>query len=536
MTVETKSNMQVGGDSSGFMHSPVVLEPRSFQRLTHDSPLSGTTSASSRNNRYFEGQESTSGKHSYSITFQEVLQQYANVGLSRCTEDLDHTENIGRADKLLRSAGNIRTSSAKQTGFDSQETTSNGIIPHAKERLIYTADYKYENGILTPPHAVVKFSTNQDGIYNDMYTKEPSSNNEEENSSTIHNGGKAKKKKRTKSSARQRKSKGRLRQGRISIPSTHVPYSSDIHLTSKPWTVKTSQSKNTQSNITGVRFYSDRISPSHVTQRENHSSNQRLGSDGSRGVGTNSNVGTQHIDIKTHIPDTNLAANCTSVTLHTLETRENRVNHLRQHSAKSEGSALYDENKHLPPTVSGVLFDYSLSKPHNLGPVTAVTNTMGTNCSSDHKMFQNTETTLSAIYGRPQSSYQKNVEAARVRKVFLSEKQSGSIKESGMEIPCAPPVTPMPDMLKKYEYIPSMNDIRAQRAVKLKLQIMENHTRQRSEKKKEEYAKVEKQQLKDKERSIKAQQRMEIYALNKEMTELENRRFQEFCKLNGINS
>ncbi|KAL3861928.1 hypothetical protein ACJMK2_007939 [Sinanodonta woodiana] len=528
--------MEVGGDSSGFMHSSVVLEPRSFHRLTHDSPVIGTTSAHSRNNRYFEGQGSTSGKHSYSITFQEVLQQYANVGsgLDRCTEDLDRNENIGRAEKLLRSVGNIRTSSARQLGFDSQETSNNGIVPHAKEKSIYTADYKYENGISTPPHSVVKFSPNQVGISNELYAKEPISDNEEENSSTILLNGKAKKKKRTKSSPRHKKSKGRLRQGRISIPSTHVPYNSDIQLTSKPWTVKAGQSKNAHSNITGVRFYSDRVSPSQVTHKENHSSNQRLMSDGSRG--TNSNVTTQHIDTRTHIPDTNLAANCTTVTLHALETRENRVNYNRQHSAKSEGSVLYDENKHLPPTVNGVFLDYSLSKPHNLVPVTTIANTMGTSCSSDSKVIQNTETTLSAIYGRPQSSYQKQVEASRIRKVFLSEKQSGSIKESGLEIPCAPPVTPMPDMLKKYEYIPSMNDIRAQRAVKLKLQTMENHTRQRSEKKKEEYAKVEKQQQKDKERSIKAQQRMEIYALNKEMTELENRRFQEFCKLNGINS
>ncbi len=48
----------------------------------------------------------------------------------------------------------------------------------------------------------------------------------------------------------------------------------------------------------------------------------------------------------------------------------------------------------------------------------------------------------------------------RMIKVFLSERQSNSMMEMGVEMPCAPPTTPMPDVLRKYEYIPSMGDIR----------------------------------------------------------------------------
>ncbi|OWF40296.1 uncharacterized protein LOC110463964 [Mizuhopecten yessoensis] len=125
-------------------------------------------------------------------------------------------------------------------------------------------------------------------------------------------------------------------------------------------------------------------------------------------------------------------------------------------------------------------------------------------------------------------------EIAKVTKVYLSEKHSGTMKDCGMEYPCAPPATPTPDQLKKVEYVPSMNDIRAQRAVKLKLQVLEKEASKKTERQKEEKARQEKLQMKDREKELKIRQRNEIYALNKAMTELEQQRFQEFCSKRGI--
>ncbi|XP_045162772.2 uncharacterized protein LOC123527412 isoform X2 [Mercenaria mercenaria] len=149
------------------------------------------------------------------------------------------------------------------------------------------------------------------------------------------------------------------------------------------------------------------------------------------------------------------------------------------------------------------------------------------------------EAVLTSIYGAVYHTADKvsaqAEELKKVKKIFLSEKQSGTIRESGMEFPCAPPATPTPDLLRKHEYVPSMSDIRSQRAVKSRLQVMEKEALKKQEKQKEANAKLEKQQLKDKEKQMKAKQRKEIYALNKIMTELENKRFMDFCQAKGLN-
>ncbi|KAL5013382.1 hypothetical protein ScPMuIL_007652 [Solemya velum] len=129
-----------------------------------------------------------------------------------------------------------------------------------------------------------------------------------------------------------------------------------------------------------------------------------------------------------------------------------------------------------------------------------------------------------------------NSEVARVIKIYLSEKQSGVIRDCGMEVPCAPPATPTPEQMEKYEYVPSMNDIKAQRAVKMKLQVLEKEAQRRMEKLKEQRAKLNKQHQKEQDKQLKTRQRQEIYALNKVMTELENSRFLEFCRTKGLNT
>ncbi|KAL4221412.1 hypothetical protein ACF0H5_019670 [Mactra antiquata] len=149
------------------------------------------------------------------------------------------------------------------------------------------------------------------------------------------------------------------------------------------------------------------------------------------------------------------------------------------------------------------------------------------------------EAVLTSIYGAVYSTADKVTaqaeELKKVKKVFLSDKQSGTIRENGMEFPCAPPATPTPDVMRRHEYIPSMSDIRSQRAVRSRLQVIEKDAIKKQEKKKEANAKMEKIQSKEKEKQLKVKQRREIYALNKVMTELENKRFLEFCQAKGLN-
>ncbi|XP_048759795.2 uncharacterized protein LOC125669368 isoform X2 [Ostrea edulis] len=150
--------------------------------------------------------------------------------------------------------------------------------------------------------------------------------------------------------------------------------------------------------------------------------------------------------------------------------------------------------------------------------------------TSNSENFQNSK---SFVYP---SSRINHAEIARITKIYLSEKQSGIVKDCGMEVPCAPPATPLPDPSKKVEYIPSMNDIRAQRAVKVKLQVLEKEAQKKSAKRREDQAKQEKHQLKEREKDLRVKQRIEIYALNKIMTDLENKRFMEFCEKKGIST
>lgn len=124
--------------------------------------------------------------------------------------------------------------------------------------------------------------------------------------------------------------------------------------------------------------------------------------------------------------------------------------------------------------------------------------------------------------------------ANKVTKIYLSDKHSGTVKDCGIEIPCAPPATPTAEQLRKVEYIPSLTDIRSQRAVKVKLQVLEKEAQKRMEKQQIERDKIEKQNKKLMEKDLKQQQRLQIYALNKVMTELENSRFKEFCAKKGI--
>ncbi|XP_071110346.1 uncharacterized protein [Haliotis cracherodii] len=173
---------------------------------------------------------------------------------------------------------------------------------------------------------------------------------------------------------------------------------------------------------------------------------------------------------------------------------------------------------------------YTVSKSMNQMP-------RSQNSKGDNRTKSCSSTSPSPIQLNRRSLAQaENVYLQRVTKVYLSEKHSGVIKDEGLEMPCAPPATPTPEQLRRYEYVPSLTDIRSQRAVRQKLQVMEKKEHQKEEKKREEQARIDKMMQKDKESELRRRQRQEIYALNKIMTELEHKRFVEFCLARGFNS
>ncbi|KAK2556379.1 Cell division control protein 42-like protein [Acropora cervicornis] len=158
-------------------------------------------------------------------------------------------------------------------------------------------------------------------------------------------------------------------------------------------------------------------------------------------------------------------------------------------------------------------------------------------CGKEEKEMSHLSVSLNA------SSAQKlfNPEDAKVKKIYLSETQSGKI--SG--IPCAPPSTPTVDEIKKVEFIPSLKDVKSQRAVKARLTNLGEHiegkrsvvyqgnkVRAEEQRKKEKALKEEQKRTYGAILQLKQRQRAEIYALNKVMTELENENFRKFMEEN----
>ncbi|RUS84645.1 hypothetical protein EGW08_007565 [Elysia chlorotica] len=121
-------------------------------------------------------------------------------------------------------------------------------------------------------------------------------------------------------------------------------------------------------------------------------------------------------------------------------------------------------------------------------------------------------------------------EEIKTVKVFQSDQQSGVISDLGLAIPCAPPATPTAEHLRKFEYVPSLQDVRAQRAFRQRLHAMEVKESQKEMRKQESLMAVEKLSLKEKRQQLKKMQRQQIYALNKVMTELEHERFHTFMQ------
>ncbi|KAK7486048.1 hypothetical protein BaRGS_00022657 [Batillaria attramentaria] len=122
---------------------------------------------------------------------------------------------------------------------------------------------------------------------------------------------------------------------------------------------------------------------------------------------------------------------------------------------------------------------------------------------------------------------------SKITKVFLSEKQSKSLRECGVLVPGAPPATPTPEYRQKFDIIPSL----AQRHMRQRLEGISksDQTLKKLEKKREEQMKLEKTYMREKVLEMKRRQRSEIYALNRIMTDLEYSHFEQFVKERGYN-
>lgn len=158
---------------------------------------------------------------------------------------------------------------------------------------------------------------------------------------------------------------------------------------------------------------------------------------------------------------------------------------------------------------------------------TSLTNDNTRSCtSSPRKQEQEQESISTAPYLSSPRKLLNSHDDNRVKKVYLSETHSGMITG----IPCAPPSTPTVDELQKVEYIPSLTDVKSQRAVKSRLINLGNKLRAEEQKKKEKAMKEEQRRAYGEILQLKQRQRAEIYALNKVMTELENENFRKFME------
>ncbi|GFR65741.1 hypothetical protein ElyMa_003666700 [Elysia marginata] len=128
--------------------------------------------------------------------------------------------------------------------------------------------------------------------------------------------------------------------------------------------------------------------------------------------------------------------------------------------------------------------------------------------SSDNKNSTGTITVTGLVQPHRRKSLNKTEEVKTV-KVFQSDQQSGVISDLGLAIPCAPPATPTAEQLRKYEYVPSLQDVRAQRAFRHRLQAMEFKASQKEMRKQENLMAVEKVSLKEKRQQLKKSQRQQ---------------------------
>ncbi|XP_067946906.1 uncharacterized protein DDB_G0288805-like [Watersipora subatra] len=139
-------------------------------------------------------------------------------------------------------------------------------------------------------------------------------------------------------------------------------------------------------------------------------------------------------------------------------------------------------------------------------------------------------------HGKPEFTTSNN----KAVKIYLSQKQSADIsagmgnERSDSTQPSAPPCTPSLEMLKKFEYVPSLSDNLAKQQIKSKLKIMKKVENEKERVKQIDKLKNDMREAKEREQDLRKQQRRAIYALNSIMTKAENDQFERFKSQQGL--
>lgn len=104
-------------------------------------------------------------------------------------------------------------------------------------------------------------------------------------------------------------------------------------------------------------------------------------------------------------------------------------------SSKSDTGSSTDKPKSTGVSLPQVAKEFMVTS--GVDPTTNTTH-------SSHHSNNGSFTNRSFIFPNNKLSLQQAHEIARLTKIYLSEKHSGSLKDCGMEFPCAPPATPTP--------------------------------------------------------------------------------------------
>ncbi|XP_071840436.1 uncharacterized protein [Apostichopus japonicus] len=160
-------------------------------------------------------------------------------------------------------------------------------------------------------------------------------------------------------------------------------------------------------------------------------------------------------------------------------------------------------------------------------------NINSTSKGSDDRVNGNVmqEAKLRAIYESSKDSNSSTTDGAikiKLRKIFQSEKQSGYITQCGRMLPCAPPTSPTPLVLDRYEIVPSLADLTSQQSIKQRLAALEKENKKKRQVQDQEKKQKEKNVIQTQFEIQRARTRQEIYALNKIMTKLEKEHFKRF--------
>lgn len=123
----------------------------------------------------------------------------------------------------------------------------------------------------------------------------------------------------------------------------------------------------------------------------------------------------------------------------------------------------------------------------------------------------------------------------KMHRVPLSQKQPQLTKKAGPVMPSSLTTTSAAEHPNQFDYVPSLIDIKTQRHINQRLESVRRLDQKKAEHRRDEEKKQERVTFKEKMANQKKRQRQEIYALNKVMTDMEYKQFQELVQTQGLN-